>query len=161
MQGYPIEERRTIPLRAPLDILGMTFEAFPVDHSPLAPAVGYRVTAGRVSIFYVPDVVYIPDRADALSGISLYIGDGATITRSMVRRHGDVLFGHTPIRTQLTWCQKEGVAQAVFTHCGSEIVKGDERTLASMVRELGRERGVEARIACDGMEMVLRHSASG
>jgi hypothetical protein len=29
----------------------------------------------------------------------------------------------------LTWCEKEGVPRAIITHCGSEIVTGDERKL--------------------------------
>lgn len=66
------------------------------------------------------------------------------------------MVGHAPIRTQLTWCEKEGVDRAIFTHCGSEIVAGDERTLGPKVRRLGQERGVQARIAHDGLDLVLR-----
>lgn len=156
MDNFDIQERKVMAPREPTDIEGITFEAFPVDHSTRAPAVGYRITAGRVAIFYVPDVVWIHDREGALSGAKLYVGDGATITRSMVRKPGEALIGHTPIRTQLTWCQKEGVPQAIFTHCGSEIVEGDERTLGAEIRDLAQERGVKAEIAHDGMEVILR-----
>lgn len=156
MTDHPIAARRTVEPRQPVDLQGMTFEAFPVVHSLRAPAVGYRITAGEVAIFYVPDVIDVEDRAAALDGVALFVGDGATLTRSMVRRHGDKLFGHTTVRAQLGWCQEAGVARAVFTHCGSEIVEGDERTLRARVRAMGRERGVEAAIAHDGMEMVLR-----
>lgn len=156
MADYEIQERKVIEPRQPVEIEDIVFEAFPVDHSTRAPAVGYRITAGQVTIFYVPDVVYIPERAEALADVKLYVGDGATITRSMVRVIDEALIGHTPIRTQLTWCQKEGVPRAIFTHCGSEIVTGDERSLGAKIRELARERGVEAEIAHDGMELVLR-----
>ena len=156
MSSLGIEEPRTMPAREPVEIQGITFEAFPVLHSTRAPAVGYRISAGRVSIFYVPDVAWIEDRNGALSGAKVYIGDGATITRPMVRKPGDVIIGHVPIRTQLTWCEKEGVPRAIFTHCGSKIVEGDERTLRAELQELAEERGVEAEIAFDGMEEVLR-----
>ena len=156
LDDYPIQETRLIEHRQPIKIEGIQFEAFPVDHSTIAPAVGYRIEAGHVKIFYVPDVVYIPDRAQALQGVQVYIGDGATITRSMVRKPDQELIGHTPVRTQLTWCQKEGVPKAVITHCGSEIVKGDERSLGAKIRELARERGVHVEIAYDGMEVILR-----
>jgi len=43
----------------------------------------------------------------------------------------------------------------VFTHCGSQIVAGDGRSLGAAVWNLGRERGVKARIACDGLELKL------
>jgi phosphoribosyl 1,2-cyclic phosphodiesterase len=156
MEDFDIQDRRVIAPREPADVEGIAFEAFPVDHSTRAPAVGYRITAGVVTIFYVPDVVWIRDREAALAGTKLYVGDGATVTRSMVRKIDGALIGHTPLRTQLTWCQKVGVPRAIFTHCGSEIVEGDERTLGAKIRDMAQERGVKVEIAYDGMEVVLR-----
>ncbi len=141
--------------RQPIVIRGITVETFPVAHSTRAPAVGFRVSAGRASVFYVPDVVYIDDRAAALTGVDLYVGDGSTVADDLVRKQGGYLIGHTPIRTQLTWCMKEGVERAVFTHCGEEIVAGDERRIGPKVKRMARERGVQARIAHDGMEITL------
>ena len=158
MADYPIpdDDRHVIEPRQPVEIEGVIFEAFPVEHSIRAPAVGYRITAGEVTVWYAPDLVYIEDRAEALDRCKLYIGDGATMTRSFVRKRDDTLIGHTPVRTQLTWCRKEGVPRAIITHCGSEIVEGDERTLGAELREMAGERGVEAEFAHDGMEVVLR-----
>jgi phosphoribosyl 1,2-cyclic phosphodiesterase len=163
MERFDIAERRRMPECEPVTIgggarsPGMTFEAFPVLHSTRAPAVGYRISAGRVDIFYAPDVAWIEDREAALSGVRVYVGDGASITRSMVRRLDEVIIGHAPIQTQLTWCQKLGVPRAIFTHLGSEIVGGDERALGARVRGLAEERGVrQVEIARDGMEVVLR-----
>jgi hypothetical protein len=70
----------------------------------------------------------------------------------MVRRREGELIGHSAITTQLGWCAKEGVRQAIFTHCGSQIVAGDERRLGALVRKLARQRGVDARIAYDGLQ---------
>jgi ribonuclease BN (tRNA processing enzyme) len=156
MEGYGIGERRVVEHRSATGIEGMIFEAFPVEHSIRAPAVGYRISAGGATMFYAPDVVYVHDRQRALRGARLYAGDGATVTRSLVRRRNEVLIGHAPIRTQLTWCQKEGVARAIFTHCGTELVVGDERILLAKIEEMGWERGVQVEIAHDGMEVVLR-----
>lgn len=158
---YPIpaEARHTVTHRHPSAIEGITFEAFPVEHSLRAPAVGYRISAGTATIFYAPDVAWIPERREALAAVQVYVGDGATLDRSMVRRSGDVLFGHAPVRTQLTWCGKEGVPRAIFTHCGSQVLEGDERSLGAKLRGWAEDRGVEAEIAHDGMEVVLRFSA--
>jgi ribonuclease BN (tRNA processing enzyme) len=156
MQDYPIDEPGTVAPRRPLETAGSAFEAFEVEHSTRCPAVGYRIGAGRVVVFYVPDVVFIHERDEALRGIDLTIGDGATLDRSRVRRRGRRRIGHTPVRTQLTWCEKAGVGRAVFTHCGSPIVAGDERRLGARLRAWGRERGVQASIAHDGLEVVLR-----
>jgi hypothetical protein len=136
-------------------ISGITFEAFPVEHSILSPAVGYRVSAGRARIFYAPDLIFIHERSAALKGVQIYIGDGATITRTFIRRRGKALIGHSPVRTQLTWCQKEGVHRAIITHCGSEIVTGDERKIFAKLRDIACERGVDVRIAYDGMKLTL------
>src|SRR5205814_10291491 len=135
---------------------GITLQAFGVEHSILAPAVGYRVSAGRACVFYGPDLLFIHDRAAALENVQVYIGDGATLTRSFVRKRGDALIGHAAVRTQLGWCAKESVPRAIITHCGSEIVTGDERKLSAKLRAMAAKRGVEAAIAYDGMELILR-----
>jgi hypothetical protein len=135
--------------------VGSHFEAFPVEHSILSPAVGYRVSAGRACIFYAPDLIFIHERSAALKSVQLYIGDGATVTRSFIRKRGKALIGHSPVRTQLTWCEKEGVPRAIITHCGSEIVTGDEREIAAKVCVMATERAIEVRIAYDGMKLTL------
>ena len=158
MAEYPIPKarRRTVVPRRAFTVQGIRFEAFPLEHSLRAPAVGYRIIAGKADVFYAPDLVYIHDRDEALTGTRLYIGDGATVTRSFVRKRAEHLIGHTPVRTQLTWCRKTGVPEMIVTHCGSQIVKGDERVLGAKLRKMARERGVKVVIAHDGMERILR-----
>ena len=90
-----------------------------------------------------------------MRGTDLYIGDGATIVRSMVRVRDHVLIGHAPVTAQLDWCAAEGVRRAIFTHCGSGIVKGDTRRITARIRALGRERGVAASVAYDGLKVSL------
>ena len=41
-------------------------------------------------------------------------------------------------------------------HCGSEIVSGDEYELAAELRTIARRAGIEAQIAHDRLELVLR-----
>jgi len=157
MGDWPIEDQRTIEHRETLEIAGISVECFPVQHSTKCPAVGYRISAGVVTVFYVPDLVYIQDREAALEGCDAYIGDGATIDRNFVRKqkNTDQLIGHTPVRTQLTWCQKLGVPKMFVTHCGSQIVN-DHEAAVEKVGEYADERGVDFEIATDGMERVLR-----
>ena len=157
MKRWPIEDQRTIEDRETVEFDGMSVECFPVQHSTRCPAVGYRISAGRVTVFYVPDLVYIQDREAALSGCDVYIGDGATIDRSFVRKQKDTgeLIGHAPVRTQLTWCQKLGVPKMIVTHCGNQIVK-DHDAAVEKLHDYADERGVAAEIATDGMERVLR-----
>jgi len=151
---YPIERRERVAPRAPFELAGIVFEAFPVEHSLRAPAVGYRIRHGQTVVFYAPDLVAIPEQDEALRGIRLYIGDGASLTRSIVRRRDGVRIGHASIREQLDWCATEGVSRAVFTHCGSQIVRA-EHVAHNRVAALGRERGVRATIAHDGLRIAL------
>jgi len=155
LDPFPIDDPRVIAHREATEIAGMVFEAFPVLHSTRAPAVGYRIAAGEVTVFCVPDVAWIVDREDALHDAKAYVGDGATIKRSMIRKPKDTIIGHVPLRTQLTWCQKLGVPKMFVTHCGSQIVK-DHEAAVEKVDQYARERGVEVEIATDGMERVLR-----
>jgi len=150
-----IASKVVIRSRCRFELFGIGFEAFPVEHSIRAPAVGYRITAGRHSVFYVPDLVQIRDRSEALRAISLYIGDGASITRGILRRRGKTVIGHASIRTQIQWCKEEGVRRAIFSHCGSEIVTSDPEEAARKVRLLGSDFGVDARIAYDGLSVTL------
>jgi phosphoribosyl 1,2-cyclic phosphodiesterase len=156
LRRYPVQDREVVKPRRPLAIAGITFEAFPLEHSLRAPAVGYRITAGKATLFYAPDVVSIREQKGALKGIGVYVGDGAGITRSIVRRRDGNPIGHASIRTQLDWCAAEHVRRAILTHCGSEIVRGNEQAATAKVDALGRERGVRAEIAFDGMQVNVR-----
>ena len=152
---FSIAEARAIEPRRPFSIGMIGFEAFPVDHSLRAPAVGYRVTAGRAALFYVPDLAALRDPASALRGVDLYIGDGATVRRSMVRRRGREVIGHATVGAQLAWCREQGVGRAIFTHCGSEIVRSDAHAIAAAIAMLGREQGIEASLAYDGQRLAF------
>jgi len=92
-------------------------------------------------------------RHQARSAIALYIGDGASITRPLLRRRANTTIGHASVRDQLNWCHEEGVQQAVITHCGSQIVKTEPGAVAMRIGELGSERGVHVVAAHDGLEI--------
>jgi phosphoribosyl 1,2-cyclic phosphodiesterase len=150
---FPLCDRRVVTPYKPLAIGGVRLEAFKVRHSIHAPAVGYRVSVNTASFFYLPDVASLPNPSKALRGARIYIGDGATMQRSMVRMKDGVLIGHAPISTQLQWCARAHVRRAIFTHCGSPVVRGDARTLDRKLRSLGREHQVDASFAYDGCRL--------
>lgn len=155
LEKYPLDLFILEP-RKPFSVGSFIIEFFPVLHSVRAPAVGYRIQAGKRTIFYVSDLISIVDVKDALSGIDLYIGDGSLITRRMlVRKKQGTLVGHSPIKDQLTWCAQYGVPRMIITHCGSEITKGDEATIAHKIEALAREYDVKTQIAYDGMTIKV------
>ncbi len=151
-----LQNAHTIIPRTPFQIGSLTIEAFPVHHSLNAPAIGYRITGGKRSLFYVPDLVSIIDTKEALSGIDLYIGDGAIITRTLLKRIKDgIPTGHSPIIEQLTWCANYNVPRAIFTHCGTEIVTGDRTNIDAQIKALGTQLGVKTTLAYDGLKLVI------
>jgi phosphoribosyl 1,2-cyclic phosphodiesterase len=152
---WPIRDRSVLRAWQPCEIGGVRFEAVPVAHSVRAPAVGYRLTAGGVTAFYVPDIAALPRAARALAGVSMYIGDGAAIIRPILRRRDGRLIGHAAIASQLDWCRECQVTRAIFTHCGSEIVRVGHRRALERISRLGRERGVRATIASDGDRVTV------
>ena len=48
MKNYPIKERVTLIPRHHVNIFGLTFEAFPVEHSIRAPGVGFRIQYAKL-----------------------------------------------------------------------------------------------------------------
>jgi phosphoribosyl 1,2-cyclic phosphodiesterase len=159
LKRYRIRDRRMIVLNEPVRIGPLLVEAFPLVHSPRAPAVGYRVSAGKAAFFYAPDLVEIWHRPAALAGVLLYVGDGASFKRSLIRIIEGRPAGHISIAVQIGWCAEERVPRAIFTHCGSQIVAGDEARVLSRMRDLGIEKRVQVSLAHDGLRLNLRRKA--
>jgi phosphoribosyl 1,2-cyclic phosphodiesterase len=134
----------------------ISFTAYPVEHSIIAPAVGYKITAGNASVFYCPDLIYIYNRKEALKNVKLYVGDGAAISKSFIRKRGVKLIGHAKVQQQISWCEKEKIPEAIITHCGSEIVQAGNEKIKKLFDDYGKKYSIDVRLAYDGMEVFLR-----
>lgn len=154
--NFPIKDKRIIQPGKKIKIGPFIFEAFPLIHSLKCPAVGYKIQAGKIKIFFSPDVVYIEDIEKAFKDILFYIGDGATIYRNMVRRSKLTreLFGHASIKTQLAWCKKQKVKKMIITHLGTDIVKNEKKAM-KIIEEIANEKDVLIKIAYDKMEINI------
>jgi phosphoribosyl 1,2-cyclic phosphodiesterase len=154
IQNWPLSARTILRPHEPVTIGSLRFEAVPVEHSIRAPAVGYRIMRGKLVVFYVSDVLRIPDRDRALAGVSLYVGDGASLRRPIQRRQDGRLAGHASIAKQIDWCADAGLTRAIFTHCGTGMVVQAHET-EQAVSALGRARGIETQVAYDGLQVAL------
>lgn len=156
IEKFPIKQRNVIAHYQTLTIAHQfKVEVFPVIHSIHAPAVGFRITAGKRTIFYVSDLIKINKVKKALTGVDVYIGDGARISRPLIRKTDSTEFGHASIKDQLQWCKRYGIKRALFTHCGSEIVKHDMQNVQSKIKKLAEEYQIPVLIAYDGMEYIV------
>lgn len=127
---------------------------YDVVHSIRAPAVGFRIRADGITLVYNPDVISIVDEDRVLRRVDVFVGDGASLTRPLVRIRGDALFGHTTVRAQLNWCKRHGIRCAFIVHCGKQLVEMKAADLQRRVDELAGPT-IRATIARDGLRVEL------
>jgi len=104
-------ERRILPTNKSIKIGSFVIEGIPVRHASEGQptALGYKINAGGTGVFHVSDVFSLP--SDALKGIDVYIGDGATFSRDI----GDQ---HASIKKQIEWAKEAEVPEILFTQIG-------------------------------------------
>ncbi|HEY1434035.1 MAG TPA: MBL fold metallo-hydrolase [Thermoanaerobaculia bacterium] len=130
----------------------------PVIHSVRCPCVGARIEAGGFTLVYGADLVAFEDPEAALAGADLYLGDGSSLTESLVRRHpSGALVGHTTVRAQLGWLARHGIVRAVFSHFGAGPIEMGEEALAAALEKLAAANppGCAVTAAYDGLEMEV------
>lgn len=151
----PHEFRNIVKSETSFNIKDFKIKMFDVEHSIRCPANSYKISAGEKTIFYSGDILYLKNYKKILKDTNLYIGDGATIKRSLVRKKDGKIFGHASINTQLTWCQKSGIKNAVFTHFGKELVEKTLILQRNILKELGIKKGIKVIVAYDGLQVYL------
>ena len=120
--------------------------AYRVIHSIRCPAVGWKLDFEGKTMVYNSDLVDIVEKDAVLTGVDYYIGDGSAVKANLVRRRGDVIFGHTRVITQIHWCEKFGIKYIIFTHLGRETLREEQNFKAEHS---------EATFAYDGLEMEI------
>ena len=154
LSRYPVRRFRVFDDGQTIRLGPFRVRPYDVVHSIRAPAVGFRVTADRTTIVYNPDVVAIVDEERTLRNVDVYVGDGASLTRPLVRRRGAALFGHTTVRAQLNWCKRHAIPRAYVVHCGKQL---GEMPPAELRRRVDALAGPELRaeVARDGLAVDL------
>jgi ribonuclease BN (tRNA processing enzyme) len=152
----PIETRVVLEPGRAVSAGPFRLTAMPVVHSVRCPGIGVRIEVSGRTLVYSGDVVSFEDPDEALGGADVYVGDGSTLTGSLVRRHpSGMLLGHTTIRAQLGWLAKRGIARAVFSHFGKEAIAMGEEALQEALAKLVSERlpGAEITAARDDLTL--------
>jgi len=120
--------------------------AYRVVHSIRCPAVGWKLEFEGKTLVYNSDLVDIEQKDSVLEDVDYYVGDGSAVRANLVRRRGDVLFGHTRIITQVHWCQKFRINHVIFTHLGKETLREEANFKADHP---------EVIFAYDGLELEI------
>lgn len=158
LKELPLLDRRVLAPRETVAIGPFRLTAHPVIHSVRCPCVAARIESGGLSVVYSADVVAFEDPDAALSGADFYVGDGSTLTGSLVRRHpSGVLIGHTTVRAQLGWLGRYGIVRAVFSHFGKGPIEMGQKALEKALDDLAAARppGCAVTAAHDGLEMEI------
>lgn len=154
----PLAERIVLDPGQRVRVGPLRLTAFPVVHSIRCPGVAARLeVSGRV-VIYAGDIVAFAAPAEALADAWLYVGDGSSLTASLVRRQpSGTLIGHTTVRAQLGWLAKAGVPRAVFSHFGAGPIGLGDDALAAALSQLAAERapGCEVFAARDDLDFDL------
>jgi len=154
----PIKNRVALALDGTADVGPFRLTPHRVLHSVRCPAIGVRIVTGGFTLVYSGDVVAFEDPDAALPGADLYIGDGSTLTGSLVRRHpSGALIGHTTVRAQLGWLSRYGIPRAIFSHFGKgPIEMGDEGLEAALAKlATSPPPGCAVTAAVDGLELEV------
>jgi ribonuclease BN (tRNA processing enzyme) len=154
----PIEKRVVLEPGRGVRAGPFRLTAMPVVHSVRCPGIGVRLEVASRTLVYSGDLVSFEDPEEALTGVEVYVGDGSTLTGSLVRRHTTgALLGHTTIRAQLGWLAKREIGRAVFSHFGKEAIAMGEEALREALAKLVSERlpGADVTAARDGLILDL------
>lgn len=157
-KSLPIERRVPLEPGQAASVGPFRLTAHPVVHSVRCPCVAARIETGETALVYSGDIVAFERPEEVLSGADLYVGDGSTLTGSLVRRHASgALIGHTTVRAQLGWLNKYGVPSAVFSHFGKGPIEMGERALKRALAELAEKKapGCAVAAARDGLVLPI------
>ena len=129
--------------------------SYATEHSTKAPSSAFKIRAGETTIFHSSDIITLEKNSkrlrEILKDVDIYVGDGSSLKKGLVRTIDNDRVGHSSIQTQVGWCSDAGVPYAIFTHWGTEAIEMDERKLESLVAEIGAEKGIVAEVAKDGL----------
>jgi ribonuclease BN (tRNA processing enzyme) len=161
LSEFPLGDRVALEPRRPVTVGPFRLTAFPVVHSVRCPCVAARIETPDGVVVYSGDVVsFETARAadEALADARVYVGDGSTLTGSLVRRHpSGALVGHTTVRAQLGWLEKAAVPRAIFSHFGEDPIAMGYRALGKALKELAAAKAPDCRVeaARDGKEFLF------
>jgi ribonuclease Z len=156
-------EARTATPGNVVDADGLTIRMFPVDHSPVAPAVGYRFDYRGRSVVVSGDTVVTTTLVDAARGADLLIQDGISLpivsamelaateagNTRIAKIFHDIQDYHAPVSGLSDLVEATGVRQLVVYH----LVPPPQNLL--MERIFRRDLPENAVLAEDGMIIDL------
>jgi len=138
---------------------GLPIIPYSITHSLLAPMTGFFVKT-EPSIWIATDYIHLTRYWKKLRGLDVWVGDGASLTRPLVKRRetgdGIEVWGHTPLEAQFKQARRLGAKLFVVTHYGEWATRISRRELVRKLDWLGKRIGVRVVAGKDGLVLDLR-----
>ena len=132
----------------------LIIRAIPVIHSTRSPAVGYYIK-GDKRVFITPDFLSLTVKDD-LPDIDIWIGDGSSVLKNIVRIVNGRKVGHSSMFNQYKLAREKRASKVIFTHIGTEGIElGDDGIIAKLSEALNKDVSDTVIIAKDGMVLDL------
>jgi len=125
--------------------------AFRVLHSIKAPAVCFKIEVGRKTFLYAPDVIKILDES-AYDNVQVYIADGSSLDRDLIRKKNKKIFGHASLKSQITEIRKHKIPEMIITHWGKQLIEMRDEEIMKKLEDYS-DGEVEIILAKDGMQI--------
>jgi len=129
--------------------------AYNVIHSLRCPAVCFKISGLQKCLVYAPDILdTVQPKEKVFSDIEMLVSDGSSFDINLVRSRDGRLFGHAMIKTIINWCRNYNIKKLAVTHCGKQIVGGDEEEIINKIEEFAGNN-VNVVVAFDGMTLNM------
>ncbi len=134
-----------------------TVVPIPTHHAKYLKSQAYLIKKGGRSFLYTSDLVWIDKKYHSLIGqVDLVITEASFVRKGgMVRRDSETgrVYGHNGVPDLLRLLEPFS-KKFLFTHFGSWFYQ-DSRAAQRKLKQLGREYGIEAIAAYDGMTVTV------
>lgn len=135
------------------EIQGANLFFFPLYHSTLAPISAVGIEAGGKKLLYAPDFLGFVRYNSFINNLDLYIGDGSSLKRSIVRPDK---VGHMSIVNQLKMWQELGIPKKIaFLHWGKWIMQFSQKEIEQIINGLSRIYKVDIKALWDRKEIEV------
>lgn len=140
LTGPPTFDVKEVNVGVVLDRDGLVVRAFPVDHTPVDPALGYRFEYGGKALAVSGDTRPCPGLTELAASADVYVQNvvrQSLIEHSPIQRFRDVLDYHSNTEDAGTTAFEAGVSKVVLSHIVPPPGDGADATIVAEVRASG------------------------
>jgi len=139
---------KTFKMRAAFRLGPFRIQSIPVKHSLIAPMTTFKIRMDRFVLFYAPDLLYMRAWKQKLADVNLWIADGSSYAKELLRRKAGEIYGHASMIRQMRWRVEAQVPAIYFTHIG--------KTQPSYVELREKLNRFNARLLRDNQTLEIR-----